>query len=242
MIKKSVFEDEIVKNMHEEMIKTASPRDVEDLGQAVDYLHNAMTIFEDSGMNVQADRILDILSKIATMGKAVMPPLNELLNAGMQKSDIEELYKGSPVAKARINKAFRQLGYSDKDIVELIGKNNFMSQKDSEDLTDEERSFGKMWEWLQNPKAVDSNAPFKAGDEFNIQSIAEDEMSAVDKAVKGLNSNKMVQNLKNHGTVFNMADDNASDDLLNLDVGDDGLEVSSEDGSESVEDFEDEVD
>ena len=53
----------------------------------------------------------------------------------------------------------------------------------------------------------------------------------------------MIKNLKNHGTVFNLTDDgNAADDMLNLEVGDDGLEVSEKDQNPDLGDFEDERD
>src|SRR5574337_1176729 len=58
-----------------------------------------------------------------------------------------------------------------------------------------------------------------------------------DKHTKGLTPNKMVENLKHHGIVFNLADDGKVDDLLNLDINDKTLEV--EDGSHQ-KDFEDE--
>lgn len=39
-----------------------------------------------------------------------------------------------------------------------------------------------------------------------------------DRHTKNLDSNKMIKNLKDHGTVFNMADSNFADDLLNEDI------------------------
>lgn len=58
-----------------------------------------------------------------------------------------------------------------------------------------------------------------------------------DSHVDGLTSEKMVNNLKNHGTVFNMADDgNDADGILDLDIN--NLEVSENSVEEG--DFEDE--
>ena len=61
-----------------------------------------------------------------------------------------------------------------------------------------------------------------------------------DKHTKGLTPDKMVKNLLDHGTEFNMADDGQVDDLLNLDINDADLEVL-EDEILSDMDFEDEV-
>lgn len=128
MIKKSIFEEELIAGMQKELIKNASNQETDNLGKAVDYLNSAIDIFEEAGMSVQAEQILKIISKIA--------------------------------------------GESDRH-------------------------------------------------------------------TKGLTSDKMVSNLKNHGTVFNLSDDGqAADDLLNADVG--GLEVSEKDLGSDLQDFEDE--
>jgi hypothetical protein len=66
MIKKSVFEEELIAGMQRELIKTASNQETENLGKAVDYLNSAIEIFEDAGMKVQADQVLKIISKMAT--------------------------------------------------------------------------------------------------------------------------------------------------------------------------------
>lgn len=60
-----------------------------------------------------------------------------------------------------------------------------------------------------------------------------------DSHTKGLTPERMVENLKNHGIVFNMADDGAAaDDLLDLDIDDKALEIT--DGASYQKDFEDE--
>lgn len=127
MIKKSVFEEELIAGMQKELVKNASNQD-KDLGKAVDYLNSAIDIFEDAGLNTQANQVLNIISKIA---------------------------------------------------------------------------------------------------------------AETDRHTKGLTSDKMVNNLKNHGTVFNLSDDGqAADDMLNAEVGD--LEVSEKDLGSDLQDFEDE--
>ncbi len=96
-------------------------------------------------------------------------------------------------------------------------------------------------------KAVDYlNTDFEILDEAGFKSQADKILDILNKIgnndthTKGLTSEKMVKNLLDHGTEFNMADDGQSDDLLNLDVMDDGLEVSEDkDGPEM--DFEDEI-
>lgn len=152
MIKKSVFEKELIAGMHKELIKNATSHDLDNVEQAVDYLNSAIDIFEDAGMQTQADQVTNILFKIA------------------------------------------------------------------------------------------------ASDENDVKK------SKSDKHTKGLTPDKMLNNLKNHGTVFNMANDGMAahdlmsldnadaDDLLNIDISDNALEVSEKDLHHGIEDFEDERD
>lgn len=70
--------------------------------------------------------------------------------------------------------------------------------------------------------------------------IAKNEKQHIDPHTKGLTPDKMVKNLLNHGTEFNMTDDNDNDDLLNLDLGDDELQVSDLELLPEM-DFEDEI-
>jgi hypothetical protein len=244
MINKSVFEEELIAGMHKELVKNATNQDSDNVGEAVDYLNSAIDIFEDAGMKAQADKVLRILAKIATSNRSVMlnmPTFKSLIEAGMHPQDPKEV-STNPIAKARINKAYRALGYSDKEMGNFIGHHNVMDPKDVAELTDENRSFSKMWDWMQDPLLTPSSSNLKPGDEFNISSVASDENDAKkkqDRHTKGLTSEKMVANLKHHGTVFNLSDDgNAADDMLDLDVNDADLEVSEKDAD--LEDFEDE--
>jgi len=252
MIKKSVFENELIAGMHKELIKQATAQDDENLGKAVDYLNSAIDIFEDAGMGAHASKVWRIIEKLANKKVMKMPSIQALIEKGMRPEDVKDL-STNPIAKARVNKAFRALGYSDKEIAHLIGHQNLMSQKDAEELTDESRAFSKMWDWMQDPKKVEPDSELKPGDEFSMKSLlASDENDAKgkprkpkdptkvpDRHTKGLTSEKMVNNLKHHGTVFNLNNDgNAADDLLNAEVGD--LEVTEKDLHSDLHDFEDE--
>lgn len=144
MIKKAVFEDDLIAGMQRELQSFEKKQGMEDLVKAADYLHSAMEILEDAGLAVQAEEILNILSKIA------------------------ESRPGEP----------------------------------------------------QHAKPKN---PLKIHDPHT----------------KGLTPEKQVKNLLNHGTVFNMADDqNSAEDLLNLEIDDKLLEVTE--GASDHKDFEDE--
>jgi hypothetical protein len=67
MIKQSVFEDELIAGMQRKLAEGDKEIAISELPQAVDYLNSAMDIFEDAGMNIQADMIVNILTKVAKM-------------------------------------------------------------------------------------------------------------------------------------------------------------------------------
>jgi len=139
MIKKSIFEAELIAGMQRELQSHDKKQGMENLVKAADYLHSAIEIFEEAGMTAQADKVLKILAKLAT----------------------------------------------------------------------------------------DSND-------------AKKKKQPVDKYTKGLTPEKMLKNLSEHGSVFNMVDDNSADDLLNLDINDADLEVNNDVNDDPS--FEDEKD
>lgn len=69
MIKKSIFEDELVQNMHNELVKKAHNIETDNLDKAVDYLNSAADIFDSVGLTKNADQVLSVLTKIAKSGK-----------------------------------------------------------------------------------------------------------------------------------------------------------------------------
>lgn len=65
MIKKSVFEDELIAGMQKNLVDPEKSEAMDHIVEAADYLNAAAEIFEDAGMTKQADRVLSILAKIA---------------------------------------------------------------------------------------------------------------------------------------------------------------------------------
>lgn len=137
MIKKAVFENELVHGMQRELQSFDKKQAMDNLPKAANYLQAALEIFEEAGLTVQSDKVLAILAKIA---------------------------------------------------------------EDEQD-------------------AKKKKAP-------------------ADPHTKGLTPERMVENLKHHGIVFNMSDDGKADDLLEADVPEQQLEVSEIHPSEK--DFEEE--
>jgi hypothetical protein len=341
MIKKSVFEDELIHGMQRELHDHDKKQGMNNLVKAAEYLHSAVQIFEEAGMTAKADQVLRILGRIALAQDTLdarhdsnvkeMPSMKALMDNGVEMEDLRGIGKGDAFSRARVNTAFRQLGYTDKEIAGFIGHTNLMSEDEAATLLDPSRSFGKIKDWIEAPKSPIDPANVQPGEELTGQSllrpgyddklpVGPDELvfksiahelglddeeeggipswhydadpesdpeyvarmkqyrarppthtkdetvelsknmgdlssdllarfrqmaeesndvndakgkprkpknptTVSDKHTHGLTSEKMLENLKNHGIVFNMADAGAADDLLDADIEDKSLEV-----------------
>ena len=74
MIKKSVFEDELIRGMQLQLAANEQSAAIDNLGTAVENLHSAVEVFEEAGMKVEADAVLDILLKFAKDHRKVVDP------------------------------------------------------------------------------------------------------------------------------------------------------------------------
>jgi len=231
MIKKSVFENDLIVGMQRELRAHDEKQGIENLVKAAEYLHATVEIFEEAGLHAKADQVLNILARIAQQHhkKAAppaytqageMPSIEDWEAKGVTVKDMRDFTK-NPIAKAKVNNALRLMGYTDSQMAKFLGHQNVLNMKETDELLDPERSFGRMWEWMQDPHKPEGQT-INPGEDITFKSIADDPHT------KGLTPNKMVENLKNHGMVFNMADDGA--DLLNADIVDEPLEVIEGDG------------
>ena len=241
---KNVFENDIIRGMQQQLVKQAGSK-VPDLSKAAECLHSALEIFEEQGLQKQADQITQLLLKIAnknsSLPKVAEPQLQsvqQLMQAGVSQRDLREFAKGNPIAVAKLNLVVRKLGMPDHEIAKFLGHGNVMTEE-------------------QANKAINPNEV-----PLGLQSTAKNK---TDYATKGLTPEKEVKNLKQYGIPFNMPhkkdklsaedmdvdfadmldlptfDIDASDDeLMGIDIKEDILEVF--DGQEPMSDFEDEKD
>ena len=222
-------EFDLASEMSKNLIKQASTNDPSNLAKAAECLHAALEIFEEAGMTKQADGILCVLQKFAieeSEKKHVqkLPSVQSLMEAGITQHDMRELSKGSPIAKAKFNLVLRRLHIPEHEIAKLVGP---MTEHEAKMILDPNRSFGKIWEALQNPEPVEM-IDFKslqpagkpsAEESLEFKSLAAKKQKAkqkgkavpkkVDRHTKGLTTEKQIENLKDHGTQFNLAKDNA---------------------------------
>lgn len=215
---KQSFEDELMRGMQSELVKQASGG-TPDLSKAAECLHAALEIFEEQGMDVRAEQLLSVLTKIAVEMKTKpvqeMPSIQKMMQAGLTQRDLHEFSKGSPIAKAKVNIVLRSLGMSDHQIAKFIGHGNVMSEQDAKKLISPNSSMGKIWEWMQNPTGPDDPTNVQPGETFRMESLLnkkDAQRKVHDPATKGLTEKKMVKNLKNYGIPLNVnkADDNAA--------------------------------
>lgn len=256
MIKQSLFANEIIANMQNELQHPFEKKHAsQNLGKAVDYLHSAIEIFEEKGLTRKADQLLDILEKIAQKSKnhkthtnvvSNLPPVGKMMEKGITLADFDKMNSGDLRAKARINKVLHELGLSTLDIAQAIGVDNVMKQEDSAAFANPHSSSSNILRMIEDPLGKETTENLEPGDEFSINSIAskhkkpKDPRRISDPHTKGLTSEKMVRNLLDHGTEFNMSDDGVADDLLNLDINDADLEVLENEALSEL-DFEDEI-
>lgn len=219
---KSLFEDELMAGMEKQLRKQASA-EKPSLAKAAECLHAALEIFEGQGMTARADQVLKLLQKIAQSNDArtdvmKMPTPKALMEAGLTDSDMREFAKGSPIAKAKFNLVLRSMGFSDHHIGQIIGPTNVMSEDEAKELIDPNRSYSKIWDFIKNPqepfgeKLPPRNIDEKVepGDAFEFKSKTAQKKRS-DRHTKGLTSEKMTHNLKDHGHPMNLANDCAVD-------------------------------
>ncbi len=192
MIKKSVFEEELILGMQREMQSHEKKAGMNSLVKAADYLNSAVEIFEEAGMTAKADQVLRILGKIALAGQdsrvRAMPSFQKLMEAGVTHNDLKNT--NDPTSRARVNTAMRVLGYTDREIKHFLG-DKFMSETDAHDILDPERPYGGISDWFKDPlnpigpgdvvdkkpeisfqSLVEPEAPKPGGQFFDIKSVA----------------------------------------------------------------------
>jgi hypothetical protein len=147
---------------------------------------------------------------------------------------------GDPIATAKINANLRDSGKNDVEIIAEIGFKNFMPEREvKKHLTTPALDVVPKVYKKEFPETeiIEKLEPYEL--EIAANTKPRNPAKISDRHTKGLTSEKMVNNLKHHGTVFNMADD-AFNDVLNADI-DDDLVVSENDLMQ-IGDFEDEID
>lgn len=266
MIKKGVFENDLIAGMQQELRKQASGQPP-DLVKAGKCLHAALEILEEAGLHTKADQVLSVLSKIAAEHPSKhiqkMPTLQMLMEHGLTPEDMKAFGRGDKGAIAKMNAVLRKMSFGDAEIAQLIGKHNVVPEHEA-------KTYEKFMGWMQDPTQVDEG-PVQPGQTVDIRSLAGKHRKPDHTEpglphnghVKNLTPQKMIENLMHHGTVFNMpgeggidvsnanfdpemaealgvnnADDLQVDDIFDADVVDDTLEVSD---PAPLEDFEDEV-
>lgn len=300
MIKKAVFENDLILGMQRELQSHDKKVAMASLDQAGEKLHSAMEILEEAGLTAQADQVLSILQKIGAGSKTKpmqeIPSLNVFFESGkFTPEDLSAAMSGDTEAVAKVNLAMHEHGMSDHKIVELMGK-HYMPYHLAKKILEKGHISGLQQFHHPSPKPGEEIAiapissptapapePSEMGDqeivmksllasaakELGIKNAdfggknpdhSKEDASRYDEAdarhkahkpkdprkvsdphTKGLTPEKMVENLKHHGIVFNLADDGKADDLLEVELADDNnLEVVDEGHDPAEKTFEDE--
>jgi hypothetical protein len=213
---KKVFEDELISGMQSELRKQASADRQPKLARAAECLHAALEILEQQGLQARADEVLQLLEKLARGTKVVktakIHSLQQLMEAGVSQRDIHEFARGNPRAVAKLNMTLRRLGMSDHEISKFLGPNHLMSEEQARKALNPNEP-GSMLEFQSlSPKAPEPSGVEEAL-EFKSLAQKKSKLPKPDRHTKGLTPEKEVENLKHHGTPFNMADDACAVDV-----------------------------
>jgi hypothetical protein len=253
MINKSVFENDLIAGMQRNLASKTQESAMNKLAKAVEFLNSAAEILDNANLTAQADRILAVLEKIA-VGKVDLTPMIHALKAAgidvMSPGYLESLTKNS-AKRARFNLALYNAGFIYDDIRSFVGDRIAMSPDDKH---------LEMW-----TSVLDTNkSPVKKHERFVPETIKDfdhhidvEEVSDINDAKKHktlkdphshkLTIQKMIANLKNRGTMFNMADDNDIEDgnenhlmdLINQEL--EKSDQNNAEGSDKDPVFEDEI-
>lgn len=252
MIKKSVFENDLIAGMQRELQSHDKKVAMANLDKAGGYLLAALEIFEEAGLNAQAEKVLSILEKIAVTSKTrpveEVPNLQVFFDSGkFTPEDMKKAMGGDTEALAKINVGLHEHGLSDHKVAKFMGKNYIPYQMAKKML--EEGHLSGLRALLQ--PSVPAPASKEMGDQEIGTRNASDDQDARGKPNKPKNPTKVhdphipksteqaVRGLKEYGIPFvNLSDDGKADTLLEVELSDDNNleEVAHDPADKSFED------
>lgn len=168
MIKKSVFENDLVAGMQAELRKQASGQ-TPDLVKAGECLHAALEILEEAGLQRTADQVLEIMRKIAISNKTrpvqKMPSMQNLRQLGFTDEDMRLFGQGHTHSKMKLNHLLRTMGLSDLEIASFLGNHNLVP-------ADEVSKYTKMLDMIKNPlKPLSKEVSEEVPEEISMESL-----------------------------------------------------------------------
>ncbi len=222
MINKSVFENDLISGMQRNLASQEGDEAINKLAQAVEFLNSAAEILDEANLTAYADRIINLLEKIAQMRAKQHSLLDKLNEVGVDIFSPEySEFKTDKKAKIRLNHALYGIGATENQIEDFIGKEYVMSKLDVDKwasiygIKSHHKPKVDVKKMVDLSKKTEPEAYEILIDEDNGlgQSInlsqASDPRKIKDRHTQNLTSEKMLKNLQHHGTVFNMADDGA---------------------------------
>lgn len=221
MIKKSVFEDEIISNMQKELTKTAQSEAIDNLDQAVDDVNSAIVLFEDLGMITQADELLKVLVKIAK--KKINKSAQEDLSYQFASFD-KELND----AWLNAHDSYKRI-LNNPEYIDHSGKLNNFAQKACDWIKNKSENINKLlYKWQSQKSNFSNKDPKTILNEFknllNIETKSierfRNEWNLVKSAKKkdDLKSDKMLQMLLKEKNAFDFLDGPGINELVEEDL------------------------
>lgn len=223
---KSLFENELMSGMQQELRKQASSEKQPELVKAAECLHAALEIFEQHGMHARADQVLQLLEKLGRGTVKTAEPkvhsLQQLMEAGVSQRDLRDFARGEPRAVAKLNLVLRRLGMSEHEISKFLGPGHVMSEEQAHKVINPNEA-GSMLEFeSMSPRQPGATPAEEAEPEFlEFKSLAAPKKGKgpgrpnKDPVTKGWTPEKGVKALKEYGMPMKpmSADDNCAVDV-----------------------------
>jgi hypothetical protein len=184
---------EIAFGMQQEMQKQAAAKRPS-LVQAAECLHSALEILEGTGLQKSADKVLNLLEKIAEEHYApdAEPqslPLHQLMAAGLTQRDLREFSKGSLYATAKVNLVLRGMGMSSYEMGGVIGTDKVMSEEEAQQIINPNETIELLSSAKKKVRNINKQADespifnLDADDDLLDADIGDDMLEVIDKRI-----------------------------------------------------------
>lgn len=186
---KNSFENELMFGMQKELQSYEKKQGVDNLVKAAEYLHAAIEILEEAGLDAKADQVLKILDKIGQQkeddNKYMLFVWKNRIDGWLPYDDVLRTKEKAEALKSKLEEYGHEYSSHLTFKVEPVTQDKLgywvKDDEDNSNAKDKPEFFDKVMKWLENPAApVDLENP-QPGEELSFTSIIEPEDKPVDE-------------------------------------------------------------
>lgn len=191
-MKKQLYQYDLSKEMFKSLAENENNIDSKDITKAIDHLNSASELLDEAGFQIESNKIINLLTKIAGSFDYLDTDIEGL------KSYHEKNHKNFPKlhgTQKPVDYTKIDFGYTDEEMNDLLRDKTY-EDIELESLLDDGKKTN-----IDELSPKDKMLTFKSLAQSKI--LKKKQLS--DPHTHGLTSDKMIENLKHHGTVFNMS-------------------------------------